>query len=142
MELIQLIKFIIILVSIVFTSCNDYMNGPIRNIYVYGVINNRIIVAYRGSGSVLAKAENKGLLKEYLDTNYHIQNQKYGDKNCRYAEFQLPPLPSLVLFEGQTIPQSGRVNTNKPAVEYWVRARIHRDYSIERLLGRDGKHDL
>lgn len=127
---------------IICVHCDDFLNGPIRNIYVYGVINNIIVVAYRGSGNVIAKADSKGYLKEYLDTNQQIQERKYGDKNCKYAEFELPPLPTVVLFEGQTIPQSGRVNTRKPAVEYWVRARINKDYSIERYTGRDGKHEL
>ena len=105
-------------------SALDWMNGPIRDIYYLGVSSdNRMVIAYRGMGSVYIK-ESRGL-REYRDSNWMRKNAKYGNYQCHYAEFPVISFPMTISIVGNTLPHSGRRGTvRKPAVETWTRARI------------------
>ena len=92
---------------------SDWANGKIRDIDFYGISNNRMIIAYRGMGGVYIKGVNS---KPYGDTNWMVQNNKYGDNKCWYAEFPLVPLPAKLQVIGNTL---AHVGTTKPRVEAW-----------------------
>ena len=97
-------------------------SGPIRDIQYLGISNNRMIIAYRGSGRIYINEH--GSLKEYLDTNWMQQDKKYGDKGCYYAEFPLIPFPAKIKIVGNTRAYEGNNRLDKPAVEAWTYVEI------------------
>ena len=104
-------------------SALDWMNGPIRDIYYLGVQDNRMVIAYRGMGSVYIK--NHRHLREYHDSNWMGKNRKYGNYECHYAEFPLISFPQNIQVVGNTLPHSGwRGYVRKPAVETWASVSI------------------
>merc|ERR1719162_999336 len=102
----------------------DKVVGEIRNIQVLGVIGTKVVVAYQGQGSVTAFVGNEHSLemKEVGDGAGREKYHKYGGgKNFRYAEYEIPSLPTSIVVIGKT---SGCDMINKPVREAHVRAQI------------------
>ena len=85
-------------------------------------MNNRMIVAYRGSGSIFIMEHRSH--KPYGDVNWMEQDEKYGNNDCWYAEFPLIPLPAKIRISGDTLAYSGSHSQRKPAVESWTYVEI------------------
>ena len=83
-----------------------------------GIWNNRMVIGYRGSGRVYIMEHSS--LRQFGDTNWMQQDQKYGNKDCWYAEFPLIPFPAKIRIVGDTLAYSGNHSQRKPAVESWT----------------------
>lgn len=98
------------------------IQGEIRNIHVLGIIKERLVVSFQGSGRVRVFVNNEHSL-ELDDIGNGEWNKKYSNyvmnsKNLRYSEFRLPSLPAAVLVIGETTPMEDASNpTVKPITE-------------------------
>lgn len=101
----------------------DWANGPIRDIYYLGVSDNKMVIAYRGMGTVYIQSHST--LRQY-DGNRMEQNRKYGNNECSYAEFPLISYPTSIKIIGNT---QAHVGCTKPAVETWTDVSIGSDGS-------------
>ena len=123
MKFVAILSVLLFLGALKHASALDWMNGPIRDIYYLGVQDNRMVIAYRGMGSVYI--QNQRHLREYHDSNWMRKNQKYGNYQCHYAEFPLISFPQNIKVVGNTRPHSGwRGYVRKPPVETWTYVRI------------------
>lgn len=111
--------------------------GEIRNIQVLGcrsdvksqdkdlyVTIHYLLIAYQGQGGVRAfvGTEHSLELKEVTDSSKLGKYQKYGGgRNFRYAEYEVPTLPTTIVVVGST-EADGMVR--KPAREAHVKAQI------------------
>lgn len=96
--------------------------GEIRNIHVLGIIKERLVVSFQGSGRVRVFVNNEHSL-ELEDVGNGEWNKKYSNyvinsRNLRYSEFILPSLPAQVLVIGETTPGDDQSNAIvKPITE-------------------------
>jgi len=100
------------------SSQDAKIQGEIRNIHVLGIIKEKMVVSFQGSGRVRVFVNNEHSL-ELEDIGTGEWNKKYSDhvmnsKNLRYAEFRLPSLPAQVLVIGETATSEDPFN---PAVK-------------------------
>lgn len=107
------------------------MHGEIRNIKVLGVIAGKLVVAYQGQGKVHVYLENGSTLEleEMAPSGNERKYAKYLDahnRTFRYAEYQVPPLPSSILVRGETEPSPEHEVgvTRKPAHESFTKAHV------------------
>lgn len=88
--------------------------GEIRNIHVLGIIKEKLVVSFQGSGRVRVFVNNEHSL-ELEDIGNGEWNKKFSNyvnnsKNLRYAEYKLPSLPAQVCVIGETTPLDDQIN--------------------------------
>lgn len=134
------------------------MSGEIRNIQVLGVLScgaevsdtksvsfkgtdkvpdmvrlsTRLVIAYQGQGSIKAfvGTAHSLELREVGNGNGSEKYHKYGGgRNFRYAEYEVPPLPTTIFVTGCTDADPA---LKKPVREAHVRAKISSSGQVEK----------
>ncbi|CAJ1327732.1 unnamed protein product [Effrenium voratum] len=78
--------------------------SPLKaDIEVLGVLRGRLVVGFHPQLEAVHVYANKTRLKPLKDNKWREQDRRYGERDCRYAEFAIPPLPASIQVIGRAI---------------------------------------
>eukprot|EP00435_Cladocopium_sp_Y103_P017490 s4745_g4.t1 len=101
-----------------FTTCRQWVFAyagrgisPLKSdIEVLGVLRGRLVVGYHPGLEAVNVFANQTKLKPLKDHKWLEQERRYGERDCKYAEFAIPPLPAEINVLGRAV--GGRIVLN------------------------------
>ncbi|CAE7205323.1 unnamed protein product [Symbiodinium pilosum] len=78
--------------------------SPLKDdVEVLGVLRGRLVVGYHMSLEAVNVFANGTKLKPLKGNNWRKQECRYGERDCKYAEFAIPPLPADINVLGRLV---------------------------------------
>eukprot|EP00439_Symbiodinium_sp_Y106_P078760 s7_g17.t1 len=78
--------------------------SPLKeDVEVLGVLRGRLVVGYHMSLEAVNVYANGTRLKPMKGNNWRKQEIRYGERDCKYAEFAIPPLPADINVLGRVV---------------------------------------
>eukprot|EP00434_Breviolum_minutum_P036764 symbB.v1.2.032587.t1/scaffold3931.1/size48062/1 len=85
--------------------------SPLKSdIEVLGVLRGRLVIGFHPGLEVINVFANQTKLKPLKDNKWLEQERRYGERDCKYAEFSIPPLPAEINVLGRAV--GGRIVVN------------------------------
>ncbi|CAE7402837.1 unnamed protein product [Symbiodinium sp. CCMP2456] len=95
--------------------------SPLKeDVEVLGVLRGRLVVGYHMSLEAVNVFANGTRLKPMKGNNWRKQEIRYGERDCKYAEFAIPPLPADINVLGRVVGGQILVNAMAPVTHRFL----------------------